>query len=296
MIETIRKGRPGTAMMAFAGRLSERQIADVVDYIRQAFMRDRARNTRYHIPANGWYGHERRYHEAYPFALGEIPLDRPWEALTTAQRQGRRLFMQSCITCHEGRGSDRAGWDASAVSWPRGGYRPGRGAGTASSVDSVSRATPYAIHGQAPRLDDASPSEREGERLFQSNCAFCHAADGTGKGWIGRFLDAHPRDLTDRRALAGRTRDDLRRVIREGLPGTTMSAWRDVLDGRQIEAIIDYIARVFQPIPEGPAPRVRQRRSAASTDRPPVPRRVSGRDTPADGPSALHEWRRRPSD
>ncbi len=268
-------------MMAFGTRLSEEQIADVVDYVRRAFMREKAENTHYHIPANGWYGHE-RYRDAYPFALGEIPLDRPWEALTPTQRRGRRLFMRSCITCHEGRGPARAIWDASSVSWPRGGYDHRR---PPTDIDSVSRATPYAIHERAPVLVDPTPEEREGERLFQANCAFCHAADGTGKGWIGRFLKAHPRDLTDRRALAGRTRSDIRRVIREGLPGTTMPAWRDVLDADQIDAIVAYISRVFQPFPEAPA---------ASPAGRAAPRRDAEPDNRADAPTAPRAWRRRP--
>lgn len=278
MIETVRHGRSGTAMMAFTGRLDEDEIAAIVDYVREAFMREHAPNTRYHIPENGWVDHE-RYRDAFPFVSGEIPLDRPWQALTPAQRRGRRLFMSACITCHEHPGK-AVDWDASAVSYPRGGYDHRK---ERSSPDAVSQATPYALHERPPVLIDASPEERLGERLFQGNCAFCHAADGTGKGWIGRFLLPHPRDLTDRQALAGRTREDLRRVIRNGLPGTTMSAWRDVLDDSQIDAIIAYINRVFQPLPVAPV---------VSLAGPAPHARGAARDSRAGGSSVRAGWRR----
>ncbi|WP_455198316.1 c-type cytochrome, partial [Kaarinaea lacus] len=39
MIDAVTNGRPGTAMVAHKGRLSEEQIAGLVDYIRASFMR-----------------------------------------------------------------------------------------------------------------------------------------------------------------------------------------------------------------------------------------------------------------
>jgi mono/diheme cytochrome c family protein len=37
-------------------------------------------------------------------------------------------------------------------------------------------------------------------------------------------------------------------VIQEGLPGTTMPAWKSVLSLKQIDSIIDYINEAFNPI------------------------------------------------
>ena len=75
-----------------------------------------------------------------------------------------------------------------------------------------------------------------------------HAADGSGQNWIGSFLEPHPRNLTDPQAMAGMTDKRLREVIENGLPGTTMSAWKSVLGAGDIDAIIAYISRVFYPI------------------------------------------------
>ncbi|MFQ5488072.1 MAG: c-type cytochrome, partial [Gammaproteobacteria bacterium] len=243
-IASVTHGRPGTAMMGFARSLSQEEIAAVVDFVLDTFVRSKRANTRYHTPENGWQDHQ-RYHEAYPFALGEIPLDRPDEALTPAQRRGKALFMSACITCHDrGRVEEEgAPWEPRAVSYPRGAYAH-RDRGPASA-DAVSGATPYARHDVAPRLTALTAQERRGERLFQDNCAFCHGADGSGRNWIGSFLQPHPRDLTDARFIATMNRQRLREVIREGLPDSTMPSWKHVLGGAEIEALVAYVERAF---------------------------------------------------
>lgn len=247
MIDAVSRGRKDTAMQSFAGLLSAADIAAVVDFVRLSFMSGKVGgNTRYHTPENGWPNHE-RYAAAFPFALGEIPFDTPWESLTPAQQEGKRLFMSSCITCHDRARERDSGiiWDPRAVSYPRGAYRPDQVA-----PDTISGATPYARHEAAPAFPALTAEERHGERLFQKNCAFCHAADGTANNWIGHFLEPHPRDLTDAKAMAEFDRARLKEVIREGVPGTPMSAWKTVLSDQDIDAIIAYISRAFYPLEE----------------------------------------------
>ena len=248
MLTSVAQGRPGTAMQAFANVLSEDDIALVVDFVRQEFMINQAPNTRYHTAENGWPNQE-QYAPAYPFALGEIPTDTPWDELTADQQAGYRIFMQSCVTCHDrGRVTDEGAiWDPRAVSYPRSGYSP-QEAKQQTKVDAETSATPYARHDVKPEISQLSEQEMRGEQLFQANCAFCHAADGTGKNWIGSFLEPHPRNLTDPANMAGMTRERLRSVIREGLPGTTMSAWKSVLSTQEIESVISYIDKAFHPV------------------------------------------------
>lgn len=255
MIDAVTHGRKDTAMQSFAGLLSSEDIIAVVDFVRNNFMAGKVGgNTRYHTAENGWPDHQ-RYAAAFPFALGKIPLDTPWQDLTPEQQEGKRLFMSGCITCHDrARVRDPGAiWDPRAVSYPRGGYRPHRVA-----PDAVSGATPYARHDVAPTLSDLSPQQRLGERLFQKNCAFCHAADGTAGNWIGHFLEPHPRNLTDTKAMAGMTRTRLKEVIRDGVENTTMSAWKTVLSDEQIDAVIAYIARAFYRMDENAVPNRRQ--------------------------------------
>ena len=250
MIQAVTSGRSGTAMKSFSQKLTQEQIEAVVDFVRQEFMVNKAENTRYHTVENGWPDHQ-RYSAAFPFALGEIPIDTPGESLTEEQRLGKRVFLQSCVTCHDRAKVKDEGaiWEMKAVSYPRNQYAPQQqDAGADSKVDATSEASPYAKHGVTPVVANLTVSEKRGEKLFQKNCAFCHAADGTGKNWIGSFLDSHPRDLTDSEFMEYMTRSRLKNVIQNGLPGTTMSAWKQVLKNEEIESIIDYIERAFYPL------------------------------------------------
>lgn len=239
----VKKGHPGTAMMSFSGLLSEDEIAAVVDFIRASFITGRRLNTRYHSPANGWRDFA-RYAAAFPFVQGGIALDKPVAALTAEQRRGRRLFANACITCHDRPRVMKQGplWEPRPVSYPRGGYSHRQ---HEAAVDATTAATPYARHELPPAGFSLTEEERRGEDLFQKNCAFCHAADGTGRNWIGSFLQPHPRDLTAPRIKGTMTPAHLRRVIREGLPGTTMSAWKQVLSQADIDAVVAYVFRVF---------------------------------------------------
>ena len=247
MLGAIRNGRPGTAMKGFEGILSSGDIEAVADFVRWEFMLAKAENTRYHTVRNGWPNHD-RYAVAFPFASGEIPLDTPWEKLTRPQRQGKRLFLSSCVSCHDRSRVLDPGkiWDASPLSYPRNRYFPI--SHIEPPVDATTGASSYAIHGRSPTLRNPSSKERRGEALYQRNCAFCHAPDGTGRNWIGSFLQPHPRNLTDSRSMGSMTEQRLKSVIRDGLPGTSMPAWKSMLKDEEIDAIIAYISRVFHPI------------------------------------------------
>ncbi len=237
MLKSVTDGRMGTAMAGFKNTLTAEQVEWVVGFVRQAFMMGSDKlNTRYHTKGNGWPDHE-QYAIAFPFARGEIALDLALEQLSVEQRQGRKLFMGSCITCHDRAKVENDGlaWGSRAVSYPRTGYSHRR-------PDAVSAATPYSVHDVLPDATDLSAQQRQGEALYQANCAFCHAADGTGQNWIGSFLQPRPRNLTKVEAM---TVGRLRAVILDGLPDTTMSAWRHVLEDEQIDAVVAYVMKVF---------------------------------------------------
>ncbi len=114
-LDAIRNGRRGTAMQSFASVLDETEIELVADFVLAEFVQRRAPNTRYHTAENGWAGHE-RYAVAYPFATGAIALDTPAEDLTPAQSDGRRLYLEACISCHDFGRVKRSGapWKLSA--------------------------------------------------------------------------------------------------------------------------------------------------------------------------------------
>lgn len=255
MITTLQQGRDGTAMVSFSSVLDSSEINAVVDYVRTEFMSGEKPILLYHTAENGWENHE-RYAAAFPFANGELPLDMDWEKLSSSQKDGKRLFMTACISCHDRARVQNEGniWDLRPLSYPRKHYTH------TQPLDGISGASPYAMHDQLPQAGSLSHIEQEGESLFQVNCAFCHAADGTARNWIGSFLEPHPRDLTTTQILQ-RDNKSLRQVVLEGLPGTSMPAWKHVLSESQVDAIFAYLRHLnleastqeVKQIPDEPA-------------------------------------------
>jgi cytochrome c oxidase cbb3-type subunit 3 len=278
ILAAVQHGKPGTAMKGFTGILNDEEMKAVSEFVRDEFLVKRAPNTRYHTKENGWPDHERNA-AAFPFAKGEIAIDTPFEQLTPEQQQGLRLFKSACITCHDHAKVNDPGkvWESRPVSFPRDAYcvschqdvprseptgvnHPGRqSTHTFAERDGSVPVRPptrpeaqiganYTVHDKPPVLVGASALELKGEQVFQKNCAFCHAGDGTSKGWIGSFLEPHPRDLTSAEQMKGMTKARLLNSIREGLPNTSMPAWKSVLSEAEIEAVAAYIARAFHPV------------------------------------------------
>jgi cytochrome c oxidase cbb3-type subunit 3 len=243
ILATVREGRGGTAMKSFRGILDEGEMAAVAAFVAREFVRDKARNTAYHTPGNGWPDHH-RFAAAFPFATGTIPLDAPVDSLDASQRAGRQLFLSACVSCHDRAhvADEGPAWSSRPLSYPRMGFVPGQD--SAPPVDAVSSASVYAKHEVVPRIAGLNAQQRRGEQLFQANCAFCHGADGTGKNWIGQFMEPKARDLTMFSAQS-MPAARLRATIRDGLPGTSMPAWRHVLGRAEIDAVADYVVRAF---------------------------------------------------
>jgi len=92
-----------------------------------------------------------------------------------------------------------------------------------------------------------------GKPLYQAKCALCHGASGKGDGPAAERLLPRPRDFTAgkfkiRTTASGQlpTDDDLARVIRDGMPGTSMPAWGQVLkDAKDMQALVAYVKSFF---------------------------------------------------
>ncbi len=109
MIVSVTHGRPGTAMMPFASRLSEQEIEAVVYYIRAAFMGDDAR-TPTSAASAGVRAEEASV--AATSSLDRLPPQADMSApfphgLRGDAERGRRLFDSNCQACHGLRGDGR---------------------------------------------------------------------------------------------------------------------------------------------------------------------------------------------
>jgi mono/diheme cytochrome c family protein len=83
--------------------------------------------------------------------------------------------------------------------------------------------------------------------LFRQHCAHCHGVSGDGAGPTAAFLNPFPRDYrqgvfkfksTDRNGKP--TTEDLKRILREGIPGTAMPSFL-LLPNDEIEALVEYV-------------------------------------------------------
>jgi len=241
--KTLREGRAGTAMKSFQHLLSEKEIANVALFVRENFIVNKQKNTKYHTRENGWFDHE-KYRDAFPFALGEIGLDTPWEALNQQQKNGKRLFMNACVSCHDRAKSvdDGQPWLSRPLSFPRNSYSH-----KLDATDALSAASPMAVHDRHLDSNDIALTavEKQGEKLFVDNCVFCHGVDGKGKNWIGSFIEPHPRDLSDKVFLHQNKIESLVEKISNGVSGSAMPAWKTVLSKDEIESIARYLTKRF---------------------------------------------------
>jgi DMSO reductase family type II enzyme heme b subunit len=102
-----------------------------------------------------------------------------------------------------------------------------------------------------PAPPPPTPRATGGKELYAEKCALCHGDSGKGDGPAAELLDPRPRDFTAGKYKIRSTEgelpsdDDLFRVISEGMPGTSMPAWREVPEaGRR--ALVAHL-RQFAP-------------------------------------------------
>ena len=104
-----------------------------------------------------------------------------------------------------------------------------------------------------PENLDSKAFLARGRNIFMHMCVFCHGEDGNGGGNATEYLYPWPRDFRKgifkfRTTPTGTLpRDeDLYRTIIEGVPGTSMPAWKDALTPEDTWALINHIKN-FSP-------------------------------------------------
>ena len=98
------------------------------------------------------------------------------------------------------------------------------------------------------RAGAATPAALEtGKQVYTQNCAQCHGEKGDGQGAGALHLQPRPRDFTAgkfklRTTASGQlpTDDDLKRVVRLGMPYTSMPAWPQLSDA-ELDGVVQYL-------------------------------------------------------
>ena len=107
--------------------------------------------------------------------------------------------------------------------------------------ENAAKEKPKAAPVAGQKLDEAAT-----DAIYQKRCMHCHGEEGDGAGPAAEFLYPKPRDFTLATFKYKTTHaddefptdDDLRKTIMEGLPGTSMPAWKSILTPAEVDALI----------------------------------------------------------
>jgi len=126
--------------------------------------------------------------------------------------------------------------------------------------DQSIKATVEALQSRVDGLTRKTELER-GRTVYFQACSPCHGIRGDGSGPAATGFDPAPRNFRRgvykfRTTVSGALPldEDLERTVREGLPGTEMPRWKDVLSEQDIKAVVQYV-KAFSPYFEDPKSR-----------------------------------------
>lgn len=260
MISVIRDGKPGTAMVGWGSQLNDKEISEVTDYIRNAFMKS---------------------------------------ALDPQVQRGKQVYSEKCVMCHGERGeglpTDQMNVPPRNFAAPQArvdltkekmieAVTNGR-SGTmmisfreqlpkkdieavVAYIDAIlmvpqSQISGTSAHGgreqdadqtfgKAAPVDMSAPFPRElkgnakkGEQFYRANCAECHGDKGDGQGKRAYFINPRPADFGSSKFRTKLNRPALFTVISQGKLATEMPAWNKVLSDQEIADVAEYTFQTF---------------------------------------------------
>jgi DMSO reductase family type II enzyme heme b subunit len=119
------------------------------------------------------------------------------------------------------------------------------------TVGALALAALFALARESAVVFAGSPIQADvaaGKAIYAARCEACHGAEGKGDGPGAEVMIPRPRDFTIgafkvRTTESGEapTDADLTKVIGDGMPGTTMPAWRGILSDAQIQQVVAYL-------------------------------------------------------
>jgi mono/diheme cytochrome c family protein len=87
---------------------------------------------------------------------------------------------------------------------------------------------------------------------YQALCERCHGEKGDGEGKVAWYLDPSPRDFTKAAFMTSKSPERFLASIQDGVAGTSMPAWKNVLTPEQRYGLLNYVLAKFtkEPIRE----------------------------------------------
>ena len=90
-------------------------------------------------------------------------------------------------------------------------------------------------------------SLKQGRAVYMKNCMHCHGVSGDGAGPTAQYLNPRPRDyrlgvfkFTSTLAAEKVSRDDLHRIVKDGIPGTYMPSFL-LLGESETKSVVEYV-------------------------------------------------------
>jgi peroxiredoxin len=83
-----------------------------------------------------------------------------------------------------------------------------------------------------------------GEVFFQVQCASCHGPEGRGDGPSAVTLRPPPHDFAVRPWRSDPSRESIRKVILDGIPGTAMPGSRGTLAEQDLDSLVEHVYRL----------------------------------------------------
>ena len=281
IVQAIRHGKPGTAMVGFASQLSDEQIGNLADYIRTRFMRDTTGTgvgivgksgstgqTIYALTCSVCHGEDgsdalwdRTSLNPPPvnFRLQDRVRDLPRERMIHSVTNGRP---GTAMTAYKTQLSETE--IAAVVDYIQEAFMiesPATGSASApppaaSTVgmavlhdsmkesDTLQKQTDKTLF-DLPISADLSGDAGNGKMYYMQNCTACHGAGGNGDGPRAYFIYPRPRDFNHPASKARFNRPELFKAIKKGVVGREMPAWEKVMSDQQIADITEYVFQSF---------------------------------------------------
>jgi len=282
MLAAVKGGVPGTAMVAWKTQLNDAQIASVVDYVRDTFMRpsvaaDASRGRQIYARVcsvcHGDRGTGSMWASANlrpaprdfssPQAREELTRDRMMASVTggrpgTAMAAYGNKFSQQDIAAVVDyiRGSmmridATAGISGTHARGVPAAEKPAK-ASSSTSAAAAPAATPPAAPPAAVKADMKLPlplglhgDAAAGRKFYDANCATCHGVKGDGQGPRAYFINPKPRVFTSAESRAMLSRPAIYAGVSAGKRGTEMPAWDKVLTPQEMANVSEYVFRAF---------------------------------------------------
>ena len=180
---------------------------------------------------------------------------------TSDVSRGAAVFLDDCAGCHgeHGRGDGKAGQallprpaDLAAMRFSSEFLRQAlwngvRGTSMPSwrslPLRDLSALTAY-LQSSHPITDSGTVAPKSlegGKALYEKSCLPCHGATGDGKGPAGATLAPPPSNFKGIQPDL----DYIERVLRDGIPGTSMPVWKDQLSEPDRAAVARYVRSLY---------------------------------------------------